>query len=307
MKKLLLLFFIATIANGVIFIFRDYFTYQPYSSYAELYAPCGDECKQKWDNFLLPYSGESIAEAKNLLAPLRLDTARPTNRMKLISEHLRQRFAKQTGYPTDIIHRSDPIDQYKILSADTSQKLWCGTWAQLVSFFGWSHGLVCRNVEIMKPGDRHVLNEYFVPELKMWAMVDLTHDILFAEKNGTILNTVDFLNALETPDSVTIFTGSNESILLSQFVQLPTIRSYYGKNFDFYYYHTTHSSIAYRPADKVKRYFLPDSWYEIYTAKPNSNVLFYVKLVFIVGWLILGSLILVKRFHDRSKRPTERI
>jgi len=307
MKKLLLLFILATIANGVIFIFRDKFIYQPFSSYTELYAPCGDQCRQKWDDFLLPYSNNTIAEGKNLLAPLPLDSAQPLDRLKLINGHLRQRFGKQAGYPADIIHKSNPVDQYKILSSDTSQRLWCGTWAQLVSFFGWSHGLVYRNVEIMKPGDRHVLNECFVPEVQNWVMVDLTHDILFAEKNGKLLNTVDFLNALEAPDSVRVFTSSNEPIPLSQFAQISSIRSYYDKNFEYYYYHTTHLQIAYRPIEKVKRYFLPDSWYEIYSLKANSNVPFYVKLFFIVGWLILGSLILVKRFHDRSKRPTERL
>lgn len=307
MKKLLLLFLIATIINGAVFIFRDHFIYQPYSSYTKLYAPCNNECRKKWDDFLLPYSNGALAEARNLLAALHLDTAQPVDQLTMIGKHLRQKFGKQAGYPAEIIHRAAPLDQYKILASDTSQKLWCGTWAQMVSFFGWSQGIVSRNIEIMKPGDHHVLNEYYLPDKRQWAMVDLTHDVVRAEKNGRLLNTIDFVHALARPDSVIIFTGGGQKIPLHQFSQLSSIRSYYGNDFDYYFYHTTHSDVAYRSIDKIKRYFLPDSWYEIYTAKPDSNVAFYVKLGLIVGWLILGSLILVKRFHDRSKRSTERI
>jgi len=298
MKKVWLLFISVTLLNGIIFLFRDYFSYHPYSTKEELYAPCDENCREKWNDFLLPYSNEAIAEAKAILNPLRIDTTSTIGKLKLIGTHLRNKFGKQGGYPSDTIHRADPLDQYKILSNDSSQKIWCGTWAQLISFFGWSQGIVNRNIEIMQPGDRHILTEYYVSELRTWAMIDLSHDIVLAQKTGKPLNTIAFLDALKTPDSIEVLTGSGEFKPLTQLPGFESVHNYYRKEFDYFYYHNTHLAIVYSPAAKFKRYFLPDSWYEIYSFNSKSNWPFYVKLVFMVTWLILVSLILIKRFHD---------
>ena len=100
-----------------------------------------------------------ISEAQQLLKPLRLDTAGTLSKIKAIGHHLYVKFHSQAGIPGDRMHRANPVEKYKLLTADTSQKLWCGTYAQMFSLFCFSQGILTRNVEIFKPADHHVLNE----------------------------------------------------------------------------------------------------------------------------------------------------
>lgn len=176
----------------------------------------------------------------------------------------------------------------------------------MLTFFGWSHNIVSRNVEIMRPGDHHVLNEFYLPELKKWVMVDLTNNILLVQKDGRLLNTQDFVQSLSQPETVMVLTGDSMVNPLIKIANWPQIRQYYQEKFPFQYYHVTYPDAVYSPNAKVRRYFLPDSWYEIFTPSSKVAVLFYVKLIFVAIWVVLGSLILVKRYYDRRKRPPEK-
>lgn len=299
MKKLLFFFGLSTVINVIIFFYRDYFQYTAYSTYADLYGECGQDCRSKWDDFLTPYPATAIAGARKLLNPLPLQPDSAQRNLKQIVQHLYQRFHRQAGDPNNNIVLADPVQFYKLASIDTTQKLWCGTWADMVSFFAWSHNIVSRNVEIMRPGDHHVLNECYLPEKKQWAMVDLTNNIVLAVKEGRLLTTQDFIQALPHPNTVSVYTGDGITKNLHEMPELAQIRDYYQAGFSYYYYHVSHPDAIYTTGSRLKRYFLPDSWYEIFSPLPKAPVLFYVKLFFIVSWVILGSLILVKRYYDR--------
>lgn len=297
MKKLLLAFLFLTVINGIVFIFRDAFQYTKYSAYEELYAPCGEDCKAKWDDVLLPYSAASLAEAKGLLQPLRLDTGTTLSKVIAISHHLYNRFGKQAGYPREIIHQAGPLEQYKILSADTAQKVFCGTYAQMFSFFCGAAGIVCRILEIYRPGDHHVLNECYLPEQKQWVMVDVTSNTAAVSVNDRLANSQDFVQALNKPASVAVLVAESKTWQpLDQFSFRNQMRSYYQQRHPFYYYHVTQPSVVYSTAAKVKRYFLPHYWYEIYSTAPKSNLLFYGKLILTLLWLILAGTIVFKLF-----------
>lgn len=130
-------------------------------------------------------------------------------------------------------------------------------------------------------------------------MVDLTNNIVLAVKEGRLLNTQDFIQALSYPSTVTIFTGDGTTKPLSEMTELDQIQHYYQAGFPYYYYYVTHPDGIYTMGARLKQYFLPDSWYEIFSPSPKATILFYVKLFFIASWVILGSLILVKRYYDR--------
>ena len=293
MKKRYLLLALLTILNILIYFFRDSFQFVKYSTYTELYAACDAACRDKWDDFLLPYSEASLAEARRIAKPLHLDTGTTFSKINAISQHLYLKFHKQSGYPQEIIHRSAPVEQYKILSADTAQKLWCGTYAQMVSFFCWAHGIISRNVEINKPGDHHVLNECYLPETGTWMMVDVTNNIASAEQGNKQMNAQDFVAAFEKK---TAFTVRPAGTLQQKPFTDVGLKEYYSSAYPFYYYHAPHLSLVYRTQEKIKRYFLPAYWMEIYTTQPRGNFLFYAKLFFIGLWLILAGTIVFKRF-----------
>ncbi|HEX8315287.1 MAG TPA: hypothetical protein VF609_09850 [Flavisolibacter sp.] len=299
MRRLLIFFLAVTIMNAVIVYFRDDFQFIKYSTYQELYGPCDENCREKWDDFLKPYSTASISEARKILLPLHVDKGSTLMKIQLIGRHLYARFHQQSGFPNGIIHRSSPLNQYKILSSDTTQKLWCGTWAQMFSFFCWSQNIVCRNVEIFKPGDHHVLNECYLPEQKQWVMVDLTSAILLATRNEKLLNVQDFLANLQNPDSLKIIpAGAQATQLFSGFPFNASVKSYYRREYPVYYYHITHTPTVYTGSAKLKRFFLPVYWYEIFSADNKIPFLFCIKLIVVGIWIVLGGLILVKRFHD---------
>lgn len=307
MKKQLFFFAVITLINGIIFYYRDHFQYVAYSTYADLYGECNQDCREKWGRYLSPYPATSAREARTLLEALPFKPDSTLYNLKEIGRFFYSKFHNQKGVPQPVFHSPDPVEGYKSLLADTTQKLWCGTWAQLVSFFGWSLKIVSRNVEIMRPGDHHVLNECYIPERKQWVMVDLTNNIQLASKEDRLLNAQDFVRSLRQPASVSVLTGNGTIKLLDQMEEWPAIRDYYQAGFPFFYYHTTHLGAVYTTEARLKRYFLPDSWYEIYSPSPRVALWFYVKLFFIATWVILGSLILVKLYHDRSKRPAKKL
>lgn len=298
MKKLITLLALATVINAAFFYFRDNFQYVKYSTYKDLYSGCDEKCRQKWDHFSEANSPAVIREAQQLLKPLRLDTAGTLSRITAIGHHLYARFHSQAGIPGDRINWANPVEKYKLLSADTSQKLWCGTYAQMFSLFCFSQGILTRNVEIFKPGDHHVLNECYIPERQQWLMVDLTNNILFAEKNGKLLNTQDFVSDRLAPAFLSILTaGTLQLQSFSLFEQKSSVNSYYKTAYPFYYYHQTDTKIVYRPSAKLKRYFLPDYWYEIFSPTKKTTTLFYAKAFFAVLWLILLTLVILKIFN----------
>lgn len=294
MKRLLLFFSLITAANAAVFFFREKFQFVKYSTHEELYGGCDEACRNKWDDFLLPYSEVSLAEARKILGPLRLDSSTTIFKAKAIAHHLYTKFYKQSGYPLDIIHRSAPIEQYKILSADTTQKVWCGTYAQMFSFFCWSQNIVCRNVEIFRPGDHHVFNECFVPETGGWMMVDVTNNIASVERGIGLLNAQDFITAaFKAPLLIrTAFALQAEPV--DSFEQSHGLRNYYNAAYPFYYYHSPHTAIVYGTTAKLKRYFLPDYWYEVFSPQRRNNFLFWVKPFLAALWLILAGTIVFK-------------
>lgn len=296
MKKLLLFFLFVTAVNAGLFIFRDPLQYVRYSTYEELYAPCDEACNQKWGEFLHAYSGASLAEARRLLQPLRSDPASTLTRIEAIGHHLYTKFNGQAGYPQGIIHTAAPLDLYKILSADTAQKVWCGTYAMLFAFFCWSQNVVCRVVEIYRPGDHHMLNECWVPETKQWMLVDLTANVAGAEADGQLLNTQNFVKALAKPSGLYIISAGNGQRRPCSAEQKAVLESYYRPAYPFVYYHLTQPGLLYRPLEKIKRYFLPHYWYEIFSPEGKSNVLFWAKPFFAALWLILAGLLFLKRF-----------
>ena len=293
-KKIAVLFVILSLVNLLVFLFRDYFQYQPYAGMTSLYRHCDQACMEQWRTFTEDYPSRDLAEAKQLMDSVLGNTgAGSFAKAQKIARFLVLRFQKQLGTPSDALLKAPPLDQYKMLSASDSIQLWCGNFAQLFSFFCWSEGIACRSIEIMNPGDHHVLNECYLPETGRWVMVDLTNDLLFVRnKEQQLLNLVNFRYQVKNGFSVQAERAAGDTVIAGT-GGLP-LPGYYLADHPLYYYHRVDNQKIYAAKEKIARYLLPVSWYDIYDDQDRNNYLFYLKELLVLLWIAAGFILLLK-------------
>lgn len=269
--------------------------YEPYAVYASLYQTCDKNCRTKWQEFSNDYSPTELQQAKHITDSIIAGNVSTINKITLIVKFLHDRFFKQLGTPSVELMNATPLDQYKKLCASKKEELWCGNFAVMTAFFCFSQGIVTRNIEIMHPGDHHVLNECYVPETETWVMTDATNNlILIKNKNGDYLNLVKFKDSMKRNEltAVRSLPGSTKT---TEAIITPSQAPVQYTSSDPLYYYLTEGHKAYKISNKIKRYFFPISWYEIYDSRKHINFSFYLKDIFILLWLITGFVILVTR------------
>lgn len=287
-KKAAIILLLLTVLNLVFFIFRDSFQYQPYSGYKDLYGSCGKACENKWKKYREDYPAAELVEARRITDSVL--AGKPTDEYSkalAIGRFLYERFYRQLGTPDAGLLSSTPLAQYKKLSSSDSSELWCGNFAQIFSYFCWSQGIICRNIEIMNPGDHHVLNEVYLPSEEKWMMADLTNNQLAVlDEKNSVLDLVSYRRAVQSRGSLFIIRSDktgNEKFQLRDYSSLPAC---YRIDHPLFYYHRVDNKKVYSLGNKLVRYFLPVSWYDIFDDKGRSNVLFYTKGLLILLWLI---------------------
>ena len=288
-KKLInLSFLLLTAINIGVSVFRDRFHYKPLSSYSSLYGTCDNSCENKWGQYKDDYPVEELAEAKKISDSLLVTEKTTYGKIIGIAKFIYEKFHKQSGKPTSDLLDDSPLTHFKKLSAFDSLELWCGNFAQMFSFFCWSQGIVCRNIEILNPGDHHVLNECFVPEEGRWIMVDVTNNMLLVQStSASILNLEDFQKNIRTNGPIIAARTPEDSITLQTMSKNESfIKNYYLKENPAFYYHRVDNEKVYSAGNKIKRYLLPVSCYEILNDKGESNFPFYLKASFMVLWII---------------------
>lgn len=155
--------------------------------------------------------------------------------------------------------------------------------------FAWSKGINTRTIEIMFPGDHHVLNECYVPEIGKWVMVDVTTNMILVQHQNKFLDLISFEELAAKNEAIYALRSKNNSI-----EKLAVIPHQYLSNAPIYYYQRTAYKTVFATASKIKRYFLPVSWYNIFDDKKRSNLAFYLKEVFSFLWLILFFVLLFR-------------
>jgi hypothetical protein len=296
-KTAIIIFLLLTGINLVIYVFRDHFQYQPYSSYEKLYAECDQDCYDTWKQFADDYPKEELAKAKQISDSVTANDYTSSAKVLSLSKFLYDRFKGQLGTPGASLLSASPFKQYEQLSQSGKPQLWCGNFAQVLAWFCWSQGIVCRVVEIMNPGDRHVLNECYIPEMHQWIMIDLTHNQLLTQnKDRQLLDLVTFRNTLKYGAAIYTVQSVNDSLqntLLNN--SQGYISTYYLGDHPLYYYHRVDNDKAYSAGNKLVRYCFPVSWYDISVGKKSSNIPFYLKEVFLFLWLISFFAVLISR------------
>jgi hypothetical protein len=308
MKKrttLLLAFFLLTAFNLVIYLKRDHFAYSPETSATLLYAACESNCTKKWMQLISDFPEEQLRQASDILDnSIQLAETNTTEKILLIGNFIRTHFHEQHGKPSSLISSGTPFEQYKILSQNSSEKLWCGNYANIFAWFCWSKGITTRIIEIIKPGDHHVVNECYVPEKKKWAMVDIGNNLLLVEDSlQEPLHTLDILKKVEDSSILSIYTSVQDSIKQDRLdSKIFPGKKHFQKKHSLHYYKQVNTNAVYSTGQKLKRYLLPVSWYSIYhpDGRSQSNFSYVLKVFFICAWLItIFGLLRLFLFHRK--------
>lgn len=294
-KSRLIILAILTIVNIAIFIFRDHFMYQPYADYNSLYEAWDENSNSKWKQVANDYTADELKEAKKITDSILTDS-KTINKIIDIGSFLYRRFGKQLGKPSQDLRSSSPLIQFKKLSASPSEELWCGNFGQMFSLFCWSQGITTRTIEIMYPGDHHILNECYVPEMQKWVMIDLTNNFMVKKNAENFLALLDFKRSLSGKELLYshALVGSPKALFDQQ-----SIPKQYLRDHPLYYYHYINAKKAYSTTNKIKRYFLPVSWYDIFEDKKHSNFTFYLKQIFSLLWVVSLLVVLVSLIRSK--------
>jgi hypothetical protein len=279
-KKLLLwlAFGLLTVMNVVIFINRKHFDYRSYSTADELYRACINNCISKWKEYVDDYPAADHQQVTLLLDQKVGQTGSTLDQIVGISNLLLSHFDDQRGVPSANLLSKTPFGQFNFLRLHPEEKLWCGNWSNMFAYFAWNRGIITRIVEIYKPGDHHVFNECYVPDLNQWVLVDLTNNIILPRNTqGKYLHGLDYANQVVLPSD-------------------------YDKTFTWYYYHRYNLDAVYSSESRIKRYLYPDPWFEtlVLDKKTPGNFLFYVKLAVFGLWIAFLFMLLMSLLFSRS-------
>jgi len=287
------LFLLITLVNVALFLYRDKFTWHKYATHSSLYS----NDTAKWRTLVEDYPQDELPKAKNILdSAIDLSNLPPDSAILRIGQFLYNRFHTQIGTPSARLLTASPLQQFRMLSASDSLKLWCGNFANMFVFFCWSEGIACRVVEIMNPADHHVLNECYLGRKGEWAVTDVTnnHLLLYDPGKRQYATMIDLRDSRTKP--LLSFQAGSGGIVTEPF-SARFYDKYFGVNNPINFYYRVNNSEIYKTHEKIRRYFLPVAWYEE-TDRSRGNIPFFTRQFFILLWLIC----LVALFWQRGNK-----
>lgn len=289
-----LLWIIAGAVSLFFFIKREQFgNYFPRSTYKELYPE--DRLDAKWTKSSTQYSEEEKAHGKKLSAmEAGIDENESTlsKTIKIEKWLLKSFWNCPSGVPLDSLNRLRPLQSYKG-TAMMHTPVWCGTYGSLFLFFCNCNNITCRYIESSGGPDHHVINECYIPEIKKWILTDLTHKIInTTDEKGNYLNAADIMKMNKENRSKNIIVQYMKDTATTSSVSADSVLTqwsqYLGEKNSLSYYYLIDLKKVYATGQKIKRYLLPESWYEIYGDKKKSNALFFIRSSFALIWILLS-------------------
>ena len=299
--------------NGLIFLFRNHgFEYKQYISTSSPVTGCDDSCIKKWTRPASNFSAADLAEAHTLLQlSIGIDSiSSQENKLIAIGAWLKNELSYETGSKNDSVNTLPALKQYYCFKNNRKFSYDCGNFQPIVSLFCTSVNLSCRNfqnIQIPAAGladDSHVANEVYLKEYKKWVLTDPYQNHMLVKKNNTPLSAPEYLdyNIASGNDTVCVVKQAAGQVVIDT-VALARFKedAYFNKNYTLYFYKETSEKSVYSFPNKLKRYFWPSSWYEVYAPQQkNTNLLFRIKqvsAVLLTGWLIF---LLFRSFRKRK-------
>ena len=288
--------------NGLIFLFRNHgFEYKQYISTSSAITGCDDSCTKKWIRPASNFSATDLAEAHTLLQlSIGIDSiSLQENKLIAIGAWLKNELSDETGSKNDSVDALPALKQYYCFKNNRNFSYDCGNFQPIVSLFCTSVNLFCRNFQNIQipaaglTGDSHVANEVYLKEYKKWVLTDPYQNHMLVKKNNIPLSAPEYLdyNIAGGNDTICIIKQAagqvlTDTIVLARFKQ----DAYFNKNYILYFYKEPGEKSAYSFPNKLKRYFWPSSWYEVYAPQQNNTNLFFrikqVSAILLTGWLI---------------------
>lgn len=301
-RIILLLFAFLTALSIFIFIKRDRFEYRSFPGETFLY---GSVKKNLWSRYYKDYPPEDKTVAKALLDSL----PRENNDEKdilLLAAFLRNRFGGRGGVPSQELQQLTPLRQFQLLSADSSEHLWCGNWSNIFAFFCWSRGIPVRIVESQRPGDHHVFNECWVASKNSWGLVDLTNNIILpTDSVGQFIQGLDFAERAAAGPITAFRVEEGEMVQQDSLEPDPAVHLYYSRDYTFHFYERYRLKSIYSWKERVKRYLFPNPWYHAVLPghSKHGNGWFWFKLAALGAWALTALALLILLFR---KSPRQR-
>ena len=266
---------------GIYFSRNAGFDYIKYPSLQYLYPLNADSSFfQKWTKYNKRFSAEELTKGLQLVKHFEDSASTDSGKAVSIAAWLYNSFNKQIGTPEDTLNRLSPLLKYKYLLANQNKQLWCGQFQEMFGFFCTAAGLKNRYVELVpKKGKNnigyHEVNEVWFSEIRKWVMVDVTRNILLVSRPDQVFSAAEYLdyNILDTTG--TFFRTSVDNTVSNSLVVQKKEYSYddyFNINYSLRYYLTMQLSDVYSPFQKLKRYFIPNPWFEMYDQLINIQI-----------------------------------
>ena len=286
--------------NGFIFLYRNNgFTYTQY--YNDTASGCDESCIRKWVKPNLNFAETDLKKAYRLLQQnINIDSiASDENKLIAIGAWLQDELSRQTGIKNDSVNTLPALQQYYCFKKNSNFSFDCGNFQAMFSLFCTSVKLPCRNFQnIELPGNNpprgsHVANEIYLKAYNKWVLADPYRNYLLIRKKKVPLSAAEYLdyNIAGVGDTLSVIKQSGGKVIKD--IINPVRFSpdfYFNKNFILHIYKETDLQQIYSIQEKIKRYLLPVSWYEVYAPQQkNSNLLFHVKQLFLLafaGWIL---------------------
>ena len=262
----------------------------------------------KWkDDEVISSPDEAAAVAAVLKDSMKVtDNETTVEKIKKIGCYLGFKLFPSRGTPSDSLGN---LSVYKKFTAAlTGSPIWCGNYTMIFNLFALKAGIKTRHVEISKtwgtvPGNLHVFNEYYIPEQKKWAAIDLTfNNIFYTDTKGNLLNAVQVKNAGKQDSTIKVLRPHSATELVAERFDLqePLFFETYSADNDLKFYlslNYNESNVFYK---KLLRYFQIKYYYESYSDNSQvENRKFWQKQLFLLLQLIMTVLLVLALLLNR--------
>ena len=280
---------------------------------AELPVLNATEVLERWKDNEVPVSAaekDSIQKILNDSIGIRTNDI-TVDKIKKMGAYLGTRLLGGGGLPPKSVRVLSIFGQYRAVCR--GQKIWCGNYALVFNLFARAANIKSRNISISRAyggakGNLHVFNEYYIPEQRSWAAIDLMfNNIMYTDASGKLLNAVEVKNANPADNSIQVLQAAAKDYLVTKpFSTLETdFFEFFGRDKNLVYYNSVYQSNSNSFQQKMSRYFTQRSSTEIYSDSIiYNNLKFHVKqlllllemilLLWFLGLLILG------RFYSKK-------
>jgi hypothetical protein len=247
--------------------------------------------------------GKEVNTAAKIADSFIPDTVSDYQKAILITDHIFSNFGHRSGAPSPSFLQLPSLDQYILAKQDSNQKLWCGIYTGMISLFAASKNIASRSIEMKIGNESHMVSEFYYSEANQWFLTDPTFGLLsLVDENEKLLDLQSFKKVLAEHKKVFalkrvqntlqyVLLNGNETFLHDYYLPVQSL--------DFYYYHTSLQQ-AYATSEKIKRYFLPVSWYAIFSNEKRLNGIFYLRIFFLFIWF--SSFLLLIRYKRKNSR-----